>query len=176
MEVVFMVGNLTKQEVDAIVNPANSECEMGGGVAGAIKRAGGKSIEREAMEMAPVAIGQAVLTSAGRLPCKFVVHAPTMKMPVQRTNVENISKAVLAALHTASEDELRSLAFPGMGTGTGRVPQAEAAAAMLDAVRAFPAAESQLERLVFVDRNKEMVAAWQDYWNRDETEREEEEA
>jgi len=165
MEIRFEVGDLTNVEVSAIVNPANSECEMGGGVAGAIKKKGGKRIEAEAMAYAPVAIGKAVVTTAGgRLKCDYVIHAPTMEMPVQRTTTGNIAKAVRAALEVARDEGLTSVAFPGMGTGVGRVPVADAARTMIETVRAFFAESSFPEEIVLVDRSEEMVAAWEAAW------------
>ncbi len=165
MEVQFLVGDLTKMEVDAIVNPANSEGEMGGGVAGAIKKAGGKAIEGEAMELAPIPIGKAVVTTSGKLKCQYVIHAPTMEVPVQRTSVEKIFKAVQAALQMAAELEIESLAIPGMGTGTGRVPVIDAAKAMIDAIREHQSTLEHLKKLILVDQNQAMVDAWQHVWN-----------
>lgn len=163
MEIRFVIGNLTKMEVEAIVNPANSEGEMGGGVAAAIKRSGGKAIEDEAMQKAPIPIGSAILTDAGRLPCQFVIHSPTMKMPVQRTSTENIGKALLAALWIARDYGIASLAVPGMGTGTGRVDVHDAAEAMIAVVRKVEQGIA-LKELIFVDQNKAMVAAWESCW------------
>ncbi len=162
MEVRFVVGNLTKMEVEAIVNPANSEGEMGGGVAAAIKRAGGKQIEFEAMERAPIPIGRTVVTSAGKMPCEYVVHAPTMKMPLQRTDADKIRKAMKAALQVASELEIKSLAVPGMGTGTGKVPKEEAARAMVEVAKKYDG--TTLQELTFVDLDQEMVQALEACW------------
>jgi len=160
MEVHFSVGDLTKLEVEAIVNPANSEGEMGGGVAYYIKKAGGKNIEEEAMLQAPIAIGSAVITTAGSLKCGYVIHAPTMEAPVQRTSVEKIFKSVRAALQVAKTYNIKSLAIPGMGTGTGRVPPEEAAVAMINAIHEFQSLSSSLEKVILVDLNEAMVHAW----------------
>jgi len=84
VRIVVLTGDITKQEVDAIVNPANSMLVMGGGVAGAIKRVGGKEIEDESVKHAPVPVGEAVATGAGRLKAKYVIHAPTMERPAAR--------------------------------------------------------------------------------------------
>ncbi len=164
MDVQFLVGNLIKLEVDAIVNPANSEGEMGGGVAAAIKKGGGAVIEKEAMEKAPIPIGKAVLTTSGKLKCQFIVHVPTMKVPVQKTSVENISRATLAALRTAREYDFETLAMPGMGTGSGKVPVTDAAAAMIETIKKYFTGQTRLKELILVDKNKEMVAAWETSW------------
>jgi len=108
---------------------------MGGGVAGAIKRAGGPVIEEEAIQRAPVAVGEAVATTAGRLGAKYVIHAPTMARPVMDTNLTNVEKATTAALNVARELRVLSIAIPGMGTGVGGVPVREAAQTMIGAIR-----------------------------------------
>ncbi len=132
-----VMGDITRVAVDAIVNPANSLMIMGGGVAGAIKRMGGEEIEREARRYAPVPVGKAIATRAGKLPAKFVIHAPTMERPAMRIGIENVIKAVRAALEKAEELSIESIAFPGMGTGVGGVPYDEAAKAMVRTIRDF---------------------------------------
>jgi len=165
MEVRFFIGDITKLEVDAIVNPANSEGEMGGGVAAAIKQSAGKKIEEEAMELAPIPLGNAVVTSAGKLKCDYVIHAPTMVAPAQRTSVEKISDAVTAALQVSTELSISKLAIPGMGTGTGRVPMEAAAKAIADAIRRFSTSSKAISEIIFVDKNKELVQAMESGWN-----------
>ncbi|RMF63910.1 MAG: macro domain-containing protein [Calditrichaeota bacterium] len=172
MEVKFLLDNLTKMEVDAIVNPANSEGEMGGGVAAAIKKAGGKRIEEEAMEQAPIPIGKAVLTTAGKLNCEYVIHAPTMLVPVQRTSADKVAQATRAALELAKEYELERIAFPGMGTGTGRVPVDDAAKAMVNTIKTFPGVENHFTEIFLVDLNQEMVDAWERCWEAEPEENE----
>ncbi|MGC9210051.1 MAG: macro domain-containing protein [Acidilobus sp.] len=137
VEVIVKQGDITEEVVDAIVNPANSFMIMGGGVAGAIKRKGGASIEQEAMSKAPVEVGNAIVTGAGRLKARFVIHAPTMRYPASRIGEENVRLATRAALKLAKELGLSSIAFPGMGTGVGGVPYSVAATAMVDEIRAF---------------------------------------
>ena len=165
MEVRFLVGDITKLEVDAIVNPANSEGEMGGGVAAAIKKSAGKKVEEEAMELAPISLGNAVVTSAGKLKCDYVIHAPTMVAPAQRTSVEKISDAVTAALQVSTELSIHKLAIPGMGTGTGGVPIEAAAKAIADAIRRFSTSSSAISEIIFVDKNKKLVQAMENDWN-----------
>jgi len=150
-------GDITKLKCDAIVNPANSFGYMGGGVAGAIKRAGGIEIEKEAVNKAPIPVGSAVATTSGTLPCKYVIHAPTMERPAMRTNEEKIKKAIKAALITAKNLGLKSIAIPGMGTGVGGVNAGNAAHVMVDVAKEFV---NDFEEIVFVDINNEMVNAW----------------
>ena len=135
IEAVF--GDITELNVDAIVNPANSLMIMGGGVAAAIKRRGGEEIEREARQYAPVGVGEAIATRAGKLPAKYVIHAPTMERPAMKIESSNVAKAVRAALRKASELSLTSIAFPGMGTGVGGVPYGEAAKIMIKTIVEF---------------------------------------
>ncbi len=156
----IVLGDLTQIKSDAIVNPANSFGKMGGGVAGAIKRAGGVEIERGAVAQAPIPVGKAVATTAGSLASKYVIHAPTMEKPTQRTTVENVKRAVDAALSVADHLHLESLAFPGMGTGVGKVPYDAAAKAIVSVLLSFEA--KSLKRVFLVDRNKKMIQAFQE--------------
>ena len=151
-------GDLTKLKVDAIVNPANSHGVMGGGVAGIIRRIGGEVIEKEAVEQAPIPIGQAVVTTAGTLSCKKVIHAPTMVNPAERTDAEAVRKATVAALLAADKEGFSTLAFPGMGTGVGRVPLDVAASTMAKAIQSFQAKHLKEVTLIGIDR--EMVEAF----------------
>lgn len=130
-------GDITKEEVDAIVNPANSLGIMGGGVALAIKKAGGNIIEEEAMKRAPIKVGEAIATVAGKLKCKYVIHAPTMERPAMKTNVEKVKLATRAALKLARELGIKSIAFPAMGTGVGGLSYSDAAKAMIEEFKEF---------------------------------------
>ncbi len=131
VEIIVAIGDITKVEADAIVNPANSLMIMGGGVAGAIKRAGGFEIEAEARSHAPVPVGEAIATGAGKLRARYVIHAPTMEEPAIKTTIEKVRLAMKAALICAKRLGISSIAFPGMGTGVGGVPLNEAANAMV---------------------------------------------
>ncbi len=159
MEVEIKKGSLLEVDAEVIVNPANSQGYMGGGVAGVIKRFGGEEIEREALSKAPVPVGEAVLTTAGKLKFKGVIHAPTMEEPAMRTTEEKVRRAVRAALKLADELCFRSIAFPGMGTGVGRVPKEVAAKAMVEEIKEFKA--RCLEKVVLVDVDEDMVKEWE---------------
>ena len=135
--VIIKKGNLLDETEDAIICPANSFNQMRGGIAGVIRQQGGDIIEQEAMAKAPVAVGQAVITSAGRLTVKRVIHAPTMRMPVQKTSVEAVRQSVRAALKCADHYHLQSVAFPGMGTGVGGVSYGDAAIGMLQEIKRY---------------------------------------
>jgi len=152
-----VLGDITELSVDAIVNPANSLMIMGGGVAAAIKRKGGEEIEREARQYAPVEVGKAIVTRAGKLPAKYVIHAPTMERPAMRIESSNVAKAVLAALRKAGELSLTSIAFPGMGTGAGGVPYSEAARVMVKTIVEFVKEhKTALKRILLVAIDNEL--------------------
>lgn len=157
MSIIVEKRDITRLSCDAIVNPANSFGYMGGGVAGAIKRAGGIEIEQEAVSKAPIQVGSAVETTAGSLPCRYVIHAPTMEQPAMRTNEEKIRKATKAAFLIAKKLGVKRIAFPGMGTGVGGVKPKDAARAMMEIAKEFM---NDFEEIIFVDVNDEMVNAW----------------
>ena len=157
MSLTVKKGDITRVVCDAVVNPANSLGYMGGGVAGVIKRVGGLEIEKEAVSKAPIPVGSAVATTAGLLPCRFVIHAPTMEKPAMRTSVEKVRRATRAAFVVAKKLGLKSIAFPGMGTGVGGVDAMDAAHVMVDVAREYL---DDFDEIVFVDVNEDMVNAW----------------
>lgn len=132
------------------MNPANSSMVMGGGVAGAIKRAGGAEIEEEALRKAPVGVGEAIATKAGQLLTKFVIHAPTMTRPAMRINEENVQKAMKGALKCAHSLKIGSLAFPALGTGVGGLAMATATNIMMQELKKHLDESSKLKRVIFV--------------------------
>ncbi len=160
LEITLLVGDLTKQEADAITNPANSLMFMGGGAAGALKRAGGEEIEKEARMKAPIPVGKAVATTAGRLKAKFVIHAPTMERPAMPTTREKVYLATKAAIECADEVGAKSLVIPGMGTGVGGLSFEEAAEAMISAIKEISKKLKNLQKIILCDINEQMVKAW----------------
>jgi O-acetyl-ADP-ribose deacetylase (regulator of RNase III) len=161
MVIEIKIGDLTQIKCDAIVNPANSSGYMGGGVAGAIRRAGGAIIEKQAVLKAPIPVGVAVITDAGNLPCNFVIHAPTMKKPAMHIGLENVKHATIAALKIASEKRIKSIAIPGMGTGVGGVDKKAAAKTMMSIAKEF---EDKFEKIIFVDRSQSFIDALKQYF------------
>lgn len=127
-------GDICDLEVDAIVNAANLSLWMSTGVAGEIKRAGGDAIEFAAVRQAPVPLGEAVVTPAGELAAKIVIHAVSLDRD-RRTSAEIIDRAVRSAMARARELHVTSIAFPAMGTGVGGLPIDEAARVTVRAVR-----------------------------------------
>ncbi len=160
MEIEVKRGSILEVEADVIVNAANSQGWMGGGVAGVIKRAAGPDVEREAVEKAPIPVGEAVLTSGGKTKFKGIIHAPTMDRSAMRIPPENVSKATLAALRLADREGCETIAVPGMGTGVGGVSTDEAARRMVEIVKGF--APLRLRKVILVDIDEQMVRAWQE--------------
>ena len=135
-------------DTEAIVNAANNRFWMGGGVAGAIKRRGGVEIEREAVAQGPVAVGDAVVTKAGALRTRWVIHAAVMGQDLV-TDADKIARATASSLRRAEERRLRSIAFPALGTGVGGFPPERAAPIMLAAVRDHISSGTALQLVVF---------------------------
>ena len=152
-------ADITKLEVDAIANAANTRLAHGGGVAGAIVRAGGPSIQEESNRLAPIELGEAVATGAGELPCRWVIHAATMH-PGGPTSAEVIRAATASTLRVADELGARSLALVAFGTGVGGFPLEEAARIEAEEVRRHLDAGSELERIVFALRGEAAVRAF----------------
>lgn len=140
-------ADVTRLEVDAIANAANTRLLHGGGVAGAIARAGGPELERESRSKAPIALGGAVATTAGRMPSRWVIHAATMVDPGGTTSAEVIEAATRSTLECAESRGARSLALVAFGTGVGGFDVDEAASIMVGVVRSFET--RALERIVF---------------------------
>jgi len=141
-------ADITKLEVDAISNAANTDLRHGGGVAGAIVRAGGRAIQDESDRLAPISIGEAVATGAGELPARWVIHAATMRLGGP-TSAEAIRSATASTLRVADELGARSLGLVAFGTGVGGFPVEEAARIEVEEVRRHLEGETALERIVF---------------------------
>jgi O-acetyl-ADP-ribose deacetylase (regulator of RNase III) len=151
-------ADVTRLEVDAIANAANTELRHGGGVAGAIARAGGPEVQRESDARAPIELGEAVETSAGHMPARWVIHAATMELGGP-TSADIIERATRSTLAKAEELGARSLALVAFGTGVGGFPIDEAARIMVPVAREHTGA---LERIVFAVHGEEAERAFRD--------------
>ena len=151
-------ADVTRLEVDAIANAANTQLKHGGGVAGAISRAGGPEVQRESDERAPIGLGEAVETTAGDMPARWVIHAATMELGGP-TSAEIIERATRSTLAKAEELGCRSLALVAFGTGVGGFPLDEAARLMVDAARSHT---GDLERIVFAVHGAEAERAFRE--------------
>lgn len=163
VEITVVQGSILEAEAEVIVNAANSQGYMGGGVAGVIKRAAGIEVEAEARKQAPIPVGKAVLTSGGKTKFKGIIHAPTMPGPAMRIPARNVALATKAALALGDSHGFTSIAIPEMGTGVGGVAHAEAAALMIDEIKAYSA--QTLRSVVLVDVDAAMVSAWRERLN-----------
>jgi O-acetyl-ADP-ribose deacetylase (regulator of RNase III) len=139
-------GDIAAVEVDAVANAANDRLWMGAGVAGALKRAGGDEIEREAVALGPIPLGSAVATSAGSLPARWVIHGAVMGQDL-RTDADLVRRTTRSCLQLADELGCRSLALPAFGTGVGGFALAECARIMVAEARSFE--PQTLERVIF---------------------------
>jgi O-acetyl-ADP-ribose deacetylase len=146
VELEVVEGDIADLNVDAVANAANNELWMGAGVAGAIKRAGGREIEAEAVAQAPIELGEAVVTSGGSLKAKNIIHGAVMGQDL-RTNAELVRKTTRRVLEVADEVGARSLALPAFGTGVGGFPLGECAAIMVGEASSYE--PRSLERVVF---------------------------
>jgi O-acetyl-ADP-ribose deacetylase len=146
IELDVVEGDITTLDVDAIANAANNHLWMGSGVAGAIKRAGGEEIQREAVAKGPIEVGDAVATSGGNLAARWVIHGAVMGQDL-RTNADLVRRTTESCLRVADELRAESLALPAFGTGVGGFPLEECARIMVDAVHAYE--PTSLRRVVF---------------------------
>ena len=142
-------GDITDQEVDAIVNAANSALVLGSGVAGAIASRGGPEIAEECVAHGPIQVGEAALTGAGALPAAAVIHAAGMP-PGGQANEESVRASVRASLELAAREGFRTIALPAIGAGIGGFSMQRCAEVMLEVVQAFCEEESSLEEVHFV--------------------------
>ena len=156
-ELAVLEGDITALEVDAIANAANNHLWMGAGVAGAIKRAGGEEIEREAVAKGPIEIGDAVATGAGRLRARWVIHGAVMGQDL-RTDADLVRRTTESCLQVADELGAESLALPAFGTGVGGFPLHQCAQIMVEAVSDYE--PSSLERVVFAVFGSDAKAAF----------------
>ncbi|MFH0912748.1 MAG: macro domain-containing protein [Candidatus Omnitrophota bacterium] len=154
-EIKIIQGDITALKVDAIVNAANNKLVMGGGVAGAIKKKGGKIIEDEAVKKGPIKIGEAVFTKAGSLPAKYVIHAATMGLDF-KTDESKIRDSCRNALRVAKDLKIESIAFAALGCGVGGFPLLAAAKVMSQEVfRHLREDKPSLREIIFCLYNKE---------------------
>lgn len=142
-------GDITEEKADAIVNAANNNFLMGGGVAGAIKRKGGKEIEQEAVKNGPVPIGEAVVTKAGSLPSKYVIHAATMGMDF-KTDESKIRNSTKNSFLRAKELNIESVAFPALGCGVGGFSLELAAKIMIDEIWSHLMEKTSIKKISFI--------------------------
>jgi len=148
-KVVIQQGDLTEMDTDAIVNAANNDLILGSGVAGAIYRKGGDSIQKECDAIGSIPVGYAAITGAGRLKARYVIHAASMQAG-RRTTAESLRGSTAHSLRLASERGLKTIAFPAVGTGLAGFPLKDCAEIMLREAARHLRGESSLEKVYFV--------------------------
>jgi O-acetyl-ADP-ribose deacetylase (regulator of RNase III) len=148
-KIALREGDLTDADADAIVNAANNDLMLGGGVAGAIRVKGGPAIQKDCDKIGPIALGEAAITGAGRLRARHVIHAASMRLG-ESTSEANLRAATRNSLRRADENSLKTIAFPAIGTGIAGFPIERCAQVMLEEVRAHLSGPTTLERIDFV--------------------------
>ena len=152
-------ADITTLEADAVANAANTDLRHGGGVAAAIARAAGPELERESRERAPIGLGEAVETTAGAMPSRWVIHAATMELGGP-TSAEIIERATHSTLAVAERLGCRSVGLVAFGTGVGAFPLDEAARVMVSALRRHEA--RSVERVIFAVHGDEAERAFRE--------------
>jgi O-acetyl-ADP-ribose deacetylase (regulator of RNase III) len=148
-KIALLQGDLTEMDVDAIVNAANNDLQLGGGVAGAIRRKGGPAIQQECDAIGSIPIGGAAITTGGKLRARFVIHAASMQLG-GTTTARALRSSTAHALRIAAEKSLHTIAFPAVGTGIAGFPVPECARIMLLEVAEHLKQPTSLERISFV--------------------------
>ena len=153
-------GDITDADVDAIVNAANNDLQLGGGLAGAIRRKGGPRIQAECDEIGTIPVGGAAITSGGNLKARYVIHAASMQLG-GATTAQSLRSSTAHALRIAAQNGLKSIALPAVGAGIGGFPMRECAEIMLrEAARHFDQPTS-LEKVLFVLFDREALGIFE---------------
>lgn len=163
--IVIQQGDLTEMDTDAIVNAANNDLLLGGGVAGAIRRKGGDEIQRECNEIGSIPVGGAAITTGGKLKSRHVIHAASMQLGGQ-TTAQALRSSTAHSLRIAQERGLRSIAFPAVGTGIAGFPLESCAEIMLRIAAEHLAGNTSLETIYFVLFDEEARGVFERTWRR----------
>ena len=159
-------GDLTEMNVDAIVNAANNDLILGAGVAGAIHRKGGEEIQRECNEIGSIPVGYAAITGGGKLKARYVIHAASMGLGGVRTTAKTLRTSTAHSLRLAAERNLRTIAFPAVGTGVSGFPMQECAHIMLSEAAQHLQGETSLETIYFVLFDAASCDTFQSVWQK----------
>jgi len=154
-------GDLTEMDVDAIVNAANNDLQLGGGVAGAIRRKGGPEIQAECDQIGTIPVGGAAITGGGKLKARHVIHAASMQLG-GRTSAHALRSATAHSLRIASQGGLKSIAFPAVGTGIAGFPVRECAEIMLRETEKHFEQPTSLEKVQFILFDQEALKVFED--------------
>jgi O-acetyl-ADP-ribose deacetylase (regulator of RNase III) len=163
--ILIQQGDITDMDVDAIVNAANNDLILGAGVAGAIYRKGGESIQQECNEIGSIPVGYAAITGGGKLKARFVIHAASMGLGGVSTTAKTLRTSTAHSLRLAAERKLKSIAFPAIGTGVSGFPLDECAQIMLTETVQHLQGETSLESVYFVLFDARARVVFQSTWD-----------
>ena len=163
VEIIITQGDITEADAEAIVNAANTDLQLGAGVAGAIRRKGGHSIQEECDRIGAIPLGEAAITGGGRLKAKYVIHAASMELG-GRTTAESLEASTRNSLSRAEEKKIRSMAFPAIGTGIAGFDLRRCAEIMLRVVASHLKGPTSLERVVLVLFDREDREIFEQTW------------
>jgi O-acetyl-ADP-ribose deacetylase (regulator of RNase III) len=167
-KIFLMKGDLTEMDTDAIVNAANNDLQLGGGVAGAIRRKGGDIIQEECNAIGSIPVGGAAITSGGDLKARYVVHAASMQLGGQ-TTAHALRSSTAHSLRIAAQKSLKTIAFPAVGTGIAGFPMEECAEIMLAEAADHLKRGTSLEKIYFVLFDDAALKTFKKIWRRLET-------
>jgi O-acetyl-ADP-ribose deacetylase len=164
--IVIQQGDITEMDADAIVNAANNDLVLGAGVAGAIARKGGESIQKECDAIGSIPVGYAAITGGGNLKARHVIHAASMGLSGVRTTAKSLRTSTVHSLRLAAERNLKTIAFPAVGTGVSGFPVDECAQIMLAEAAQHLKGETSLETIYFVLFDDQTSSAFQHAWEK----------
>ena len=163
--ILIQQGDITEMDVDAIVNAANNDLILGAGVAGAIYRKGGETIQQECNVIGSIPLGYAAITGAGNLKARFVIHAASMSLGGERTTAKTLRTSTAHSLRLAAERKLKTIAFPAVGTGVSGFPMDECALIMLSESLQHLKGETSLQSVYFVLFDARARDVFQSAWD-----------
>jgi len=164
-KIQILQGDLVAQDAETIVNAANNDLQLGGGVAGAIRRKGGPAIQEECDRIGPIPLGEAAVTGGGNLKARYVIHAASMRLG-EPTSETNLRASTRASLLRAKELGIRSIAFPAVGTGIAGFPMRRSAEVMLEEAAAHLAGETSLQDVRFVLYDRPAYDVFVEVWRK----------
>lgn len=159
-KIILMRGDLTEMDVDAIINAANNDLQLGGGVAGAIRRKGGPEIQRECDTIGSIPIGSAAVTLGGQLKAQHVIHAASMQLG-GNTTASALRSSTAHSLRIAAQLRLETIAFPAVGTGIAGFPMRECAEIMLEESLKHLQSSTSIEKIYFVLFDSDSLAVFE---------------
>lgn len=160
-KVEIMQGDLTEMGTDAIVNAANNDLKLGGGVAGAIRRKGGPQIQAECDAIGTIPLGGAAITSGGKLKARHVIHAASMELG-GRTSALTLRSSTAHSLRIAAQQNLKTVAFPAVGTGIAGFPVRECAEIMIREALRHLEGNTTVEKIYLVLYDEEALSIFKE--------------